>query len=101
MSFERPQKGNPYQITTDQHFHMAHCVGRFAKPDGKVEVRLVSDGTTKRVGKRSKVFCGLRSWDERAEKGYMHSIEEAFLDELDRTINGVSATPRSHEAISR
>jgi hypothetical protein len=29
------------------------------------------------------IFCAKRAWDQRAEKGYMNSIETAFFQTLD------------------
>jgi hypothetical protein len=100
MSFEKPQKGNPHRLTVNQHIHTAHAIGKFEGADGCVEVNRVATGEIHRVHRRDRIFCARRAWDERAEKGYMHDIEDAFHAELVRVQIGGSGA-RDHNAISR
>lgn len=94
--YEPTQKDNPHQITKNQHIHTAHCIGMFEK-DGYVQVKeLVTDEILKRE-KRAAIFCAKRVWDERAEKGYMAKIEDAFHREVDTAEIGKE---RNHLAIS-
>ncbi|XXY50119.1 hypothetical protein WME91_03080 [Sorangium sp. So ce269] len=100
MPFEKPQKGNPHQLTVKQHVHTAHAISQFEGTDGCVDVKLLSSGKTIRVACGNAVFCANRVWDERAEKGYMQAVEHAFHAELARAeIAGRAA--RNHAAISR
>ncbi|MCD9478125.1 hypothetical protein [Photobacterium phosphoreum] len=98
MSFEKPQKGNPHQFVIQQHFHTAHCIGKFNGGDEKVEVKFIETGVIERKGKRSKVFCAKRNWDEKAEKGLMGDIEKDFHEEIN---NIKSFENRNHDAISK
>ena len=98
MPYEPPMKRNPRELTVDQHFHTAHAISKFYDHDGKVEVRMVRTGEVVRRHKRAKVFCTKRTWDQRAETGYMLAIETAFHDEIDN-LKGFS--DRNHDALSR
>ncbi|MCH4813661.1 hypothetical protein [Vreelandella neptunia] len=98
MSFQKPRKGNPLQLTVDQHFHTAHAIDQFSDDDGYVEVFDLNSGAVLKRRKRAKVFCAKRNWDERAERGYMVSIESQFHDQID---NHRSFADRDHRAISR
>lgn len=100
MPFEKPQKGNPHQLTVNQHIHTAHAIGKFEGADGCVEVKRVATGEIRRVHPRDGIFCARRAWDERAEKGYMHGIEDAFHAELRRAQTGGSGS-RDRKAISQ
>ncbi|GGI66937.1 hypothetical protein GCM10007978_00180 [Shewanella hanedai] len=97
MPFEKPQKGNPHQFVIQQHFHTAHCIGKFNDADEKVEVKFVETGDIEKKGKRSKIFCAKRNWDEKAERGLMGDIEDDFHEEIN---NMKSFENRNHSAIS-
>lgn len=98
MPFEPPSQGNPYEFALKQHIHMAHCIGKFCNAQKKVEVW--DKNYNKKLPDKKKdarFFCAKRAWDERAEKGYMHEIEDAFR----KTINGSDAfSERNHVAIT-
>lgn len=96
MNFEPTQKGNPYKITKKQHFHTAYCISKFER-EGRVDVIILSSDKPKRLKKTDSIFCAKRSWDERAEHGYMKSIEDAFHNEVDTAKIGAL---RNHKAIS-
>lgn len=98
MPFEKPQKGNPHQFVLQQHFHTAHCIGKFNGDDEKVEVKFIQTGETERKGKRSRIFCAKRNWDEKAEKGLMGDIEDDFHNEIN---NIKTFENRNHQAISK
>ncbi len=98
MAFEKPQKGNPHQFVIQQHFHTAHCIGKFSGDDGKVEVKFHTKNKIERKGKRSKIFCAKRNWDEKAERGLMAEIESNFHEEIN---NLKSFNERNHHAISK
>lgn len=98
MPYEPPDRGNPNQLTIDQHFHTAHIISMFYDAEGKVEVMDISTGEILRRHKRAKIFSTKRSWDQRAERGYMMPIEQAFHQEVD---NIKRYSDRNHEAISR
>lgn len=98
MPFEPPSKGNLNQLTVDQHVHTAHAISKFYDADEKVEVFDLAVGQLVRRHKRGKIFCTKRTWDQRAESGFMAPIEKAFHEEIDNIKRYAS---RNHEAISR
>ena len=97
MDYERPRKKNPLGITIEQHFHTAHSIGKFYDQTENVEVYEKSTSLTFARNKRAKIFCTKRNWDERAERGYMVSIEHDFHEQID---NLGLASERNHHAIS-
>jgi len=98
MAFESTMKKNPRQLVVDQHFHTAHAIAKFYCLDDKVEVKLLAEGGVLKRHKRAKVFCTKRTWDQRAERGYMVEIETAFHEEIDNIKNFKN---RNHEGISK
>lgn len=74
---EKPQKGNPHKLTRDQHVIPVATLIRFAGSDGLVEVHL-RDGRIEQVPTKNQIFSVDRLWDERAEAGYMRSVEDDF-----------------------
>lgn len=97
MPYEPTSKKNPRQLTREQHFHTAHAISLFYDSDGKVEVYDLSIGEIVKRHKRAKIFCTKRTWDQRAETGYMVPIENSFHEEID---NIKSFSERNHQAIS-
>lgn len=98
MPYEPTSKKNPRQLTIEQHYHTAHAIAKFYDHNNMVEVKIISTGEIVRRNKRAKIFCTKRTWDQRAERGYMVPIETAFHQEID------SIKPfneRNHEVISR
>ena len=97
MTFEKVSKGNPEQLVMDQHFHTAHSIAKFYNNQNKVQVKILSSSEVVLRDKRAKIFCAKRNWDERAERGYMTTIEHAFHDEIDSI---QTFAKRNHKAIS-
>jgi hypothetical protein len=79
---ERPQKGNPHRLTRDQHVIPVATLLRFAGPDELIEVHL-RDGRIERVPTDNQIFSVDRLWDQRAEAGYMKSVEADFQELVD------------------
>lgn len=98
MTYEKVRKGNPLELTVDQHFHTAHAIAKFYGTDNNVEVMDITTGEILKRNKRAKIFCAKRNWDERAEKGYMAQIESQFHSQIDCLR---SYMDRDHAAISR
>jgi hypothetical protein len=98
VAYERTINGNPQQLTIDQHFHTAHAISKFYNEVGKVEVKLLCSGEIVDRHNRAKIFCTKRTWDQRAEVGYMASIENAFHQQIDEIPR---FSERDHEALSR
>ena len=98
MTFEKTRKGNPLQLTIDQHFHSAHSIAKFYNEKDKVEVFEFNSKQVLERNKKAKIFCAKRNWDERAERGYMVGIESRFHKQID---NILSFNNRDHSAISK
>mgnify|MGYP003624806418 CR=1 FL=1 len=98
MTYEKVRKGNPLQLTVEQHFHTAHAIAKFYNADGKVEVKEIGAEEIVKRHKRARIFITKRNWDERAEKGYMAQIEAQFHNQIDYLDLG---RPRDHAAISQ
>jgi hypothetical protein len=88
MLDEKPQKGNSHQITIYQHVYPARSIERFADASGTVEVWLRRNNKTFRASPDNPLFCARRTWDQRAESGYMKAIEDEFQILADRIVNG-------------
>lgn len=99
---ERVQKGNPYELTREQHVIPVATLKRFALPDGRVEVHL-RDGRIVKLQVDDQLFCVERLWDQRAEAGYMKSIEDEFQALVDVLESGRIGplSPDEHRRITR
>jgi hypothetical protein len=88
MVDEKPQKGNPHQLTINQHVYPARSIERFADAAGTVEVWMRRNNKTFRASPDNPLFCARRTWDQRTESGYMKDIENEFQILADRIANG-------------
>lgn len=88
MVDDKPQKGNPHRLTINQHVYPARSIERFADTTGTVEVWLRRNNKTFRASPDNPLFCARRTWDQRAEFGYMKAIEDEFQILADRIVNG-------------
>lgn len=99
---ERPQKGNPHRLARDQHVIPVATLLRFAGSDGLVEVHL-RDGRIQRIATDNQLFSVDRLWDQRAEAGYMKSVEgdfQALVDALEAGRIG-ALSPTEHHITMR
>ena len=78
MNYEKPQKGNPHQLTVNQHCFPASCIKRFANTEGKVELVRLPENEQIIVKPDAKIFCAKRAWDQRAEHIFMKEIEDKY-----------------------
>ena len=76
MQYERPQRGNPHQLTLNQRA----SITRFTAEDERVDVRLIGQQKTVRLKPDHPVFCARRVWDQKAESGFMLNIENRYQD---------------------
>jgi len=88
---ERPQKGNPHKLTFWQHVFPARSIKRFAGPDGRVAVKRCGAEREFRLLPEDQLFCARRSWDQRAETGFMKQIEDEFQTLAEEVIGGLRA----------
>ncbi|OIO62530.1 MAG: hypothetical protein AUJ47_07575 [Candidatus Marinimicrobia bacterium CG1_02_48_14] len=88
MQYEKPQKRNPHQLTVRQHVFPQFCIKRFCNTEGSVSYYDKQTGLTNLKTPRDVVFCAMRVWDQRAEAGYMKSIEDKYECLSNRIIDG-------------
>lgn len=79
MTYEKTQKGNPHGLTLRQHVFPKFLIKNFC--DGSGHVSLFEKSTAKENKKTPKdyIFCTKRTWNQRAESGFMKKIEDDFL----------------------
>jgi hypothetical protein len=75
---EKTRPRNPNRLTVDQHVFPTKSIARFAGPDGRVAVQLLNPKKDVRAKPNSSIFCANRSWDQKAETGFMKQIEDMF-----------------------
>jgi hypothetical protein len=80
MTFEPPQKGNPHQLTVNQHTFPSASIARFANEKGAVQVLRKASVTHFHAKPADRIFCAQRVWDQQAEGGFMKGIEDAFQE---------------------
>lgn len=74
----KPQKGNPHQLTVNQHCFPRRSIERFRDGDGLVNVWLRPEFKRIRVAPEDQLFCARWVWDQRAETGFMADVERRF-----------------------
>lgn len=87
-AYERPQRHNPHQLTIKQHCFPKRSIERFANEDGLVHVHLIEHERTVFLKADDSNFCALRTWDQRAEDGFMKEIEDKFQNLADKIAEG-------------
>lgn len=80
MDYEKPQKGNPHQLTINQHCFPVRSISRFTKDNGCVDVYLISQNKTVQFKPRNKIFCVKRIWHQSTETGTMKRIEDVYQE---------------------
>ncbi len=90
MNYEKPQKGNPHQITVNQHCFPASCIKRFSGTDGKVQLVKLNQSETITAKPDAKIFCAKRAWDERAEHIFMKEIEDKYKIVSDKVVSNTT-----------
>jgi hypothetical protein len=78
MNYEKPQKGNPHQLTVNQHCFPSSCIERFANADGKVQLVQLPANEKILAKPDAKIFCAKRAWDQHAEHVFMKEIEDKY-----------------------
>lgn len=86
--YEKTQQNNPHQLTIKQHCFPKKSIERFANDNGLVQTRLKYVGKTVSLKPDDNNFCALRTWDQRAETGFMKEIEDAYQDLADKISEG-------------
>lgn len=100
MKYEKTQRGNPHGLTVVQHQIPVRSIERFTGTGGAVEVYF----ETKRVlvKPQDELFATKRSWDQRAEAGYMKQIENEYQAIADRVLADPDSelADKDHETIT-
>ena len=96
MKYEKTQKGNPHRLTVQQHCFPRRSIARFADSNGVVHVHIVRAGRTAFLTPEDSIFCARRTWDERAESGFMKKIEDVYGTYID----GLTAWPSAHPGLA-
>lgn len=78
MRDEKPQKGNPHRLTTNQHVFPFASISRFVRADGGVSVYLIKQNKRICVKPDNQIFYAKWAWDQRAEEGFMKDIEDKY-----------------------
>ncbi len=97
MNYERPQRGNPHQLTVNQHCFPASCIKRFSGTDGRVQLVKLNQSETIAAKPDAKIFCAKRVWDERAEHIFMKEIEDKYKTLADKVVSNITVTLSSSE----
>ena len=90
-TYEMTQRHNPHQLTIRQHCFPRKSIERFANKDGVVHVHLVEHGRTVFLKPDDNNFCALRTWDQRAETGFMREIEDRYQGLAEKIEDGTIA----------
>ena len=98
MTFEKPQKGNPYRLTIRQHTFPRASIARFANTSGRIHVHKVGANRSFLAAPDNVLFCAKRVWDQRAEDGFANKIERPFQGLANAIVDGtVSALGESEK----
>lgn len=97
MNYEKPQRGNPHQLTVNQHCFPASCIKRFSGTDGKVQLIKLNPRETIAAKADAKIFCAKRAWDERAEHIFMKEIEDKYKTLADKVVSNPTVTLNSSD----
>lgn len=87
MDYEKTQKGNPHQLTVNQHCFPASCIKRFIGNDGRVQLFNLAQLEIISAKPDAKIFCAKRAWDQRAEHVFMKEIEDKYKTLADEVIS--------------
>jgi hypothetical protein len=87
--YEKPQKKNRHLLTVRQHVFPSASIARFADADGRVWLHDLARSKARLAKPNDDIFCAMRAWDQRAERGYMKRIEDEFQHLASKVIEGV------------
>lgn len=96
------QTGNPHNLTVNQHIFPKFCIKRFVNSSNKVDFYDLKNKRLSKQNPKNHRFCGQRIWNERQETGFMKSIEDDYLDLINRTYHRVTyqLQPTDHTIIT-
>jgi hypothetical protein len=91
-AYEKTQKGNPHELPVKQHVFPARSITRFATSGGVVQLCDLVRQKTRAAAPGDVMFCAMRAWDLRAERGFMKPIEDEFQGLAEKIISGILTT---------
>lgn len=97
MNYEKPQRGNPHQLTVNQHCFPASCIKRFTGNDGRVQLLQLPQSEAITAKPDAKIFCAKRAWDQRAEHIFMKEIEDKYKTLADEVISNTTIELNSNQ----
>jgi hypothetical protein len=86
--YEMTQPKNPHQLVVSQHIFPAKSILRFTNANNAVSIHDKKHQVKRLAKPNDLIFCAKRSWDQRAEKGYMLQIENDFQNLTNRILDG-------------
>jgi hypothetical protein len=86
--FEKPQKGNPFQLVINQHTFPAKSIARFAGSSGRVQLQMTAGKLIRQAKPTDSIFCARRAWDHASEVKFAKKIEDDFQRLADLIIQG-------------
>ena len=99
---KQTQRGNPHQLTLQQHVFPRGSIARFTNQKNLVEVSFRGSPVPLKLRPDNPIFCANRVWDQRAEEGYMREIEIQFQILTEKVVHSNYTLAKSdHIIISR
>ena len=102
--YERPQAKNPYGLPIRQHiFPVASIIRFYNGSRSTVDLLDLLRGKRRQASAKDQAFCTMRKWDNRAETGFIKSIESAFQPIARLVIANPARvlSPEENNAVSR
>jgi len=100
MTYEKPQRGNPHELTHCQHVIPVASIKRFANAKGLVEIWLKAEERAVPRAPGNELFYAKRVWDQMTEHGRFRRIEDAFQDVARRLLGGTASTVASEDEVA-
>jgi len=97
MDYEKPQKGNPHQLTVNQHCFPASCIKRFTGNSGRVQLMQAPKLEEIMAKPDAKIFCAKRAWDQSAEHIFMKEIEDKYKTLAEEVISNTATKLNSNQ----
>jgi len=97
MNYEKPQKGNPHQLTVNQHCFPASCIKRFSGNDGRVQLMQLPKLEKTTTKPDAKIFCAKRAWDQSAEHIFMKGIEDKYKALAEEVVSNTTIKLNSNQ----
>jgi hypothetical protein len=100
MEYPRTQKGNTRGLTVGQHVFPAKSLRRFANSSDLVSLIRKGSQNIIMLKPSDAIFCAKRAWDQRAERGYMKSIEDRFQGIAEEIVAGRRSLEPSQQEVA-